>query len=46
MQAALERRDRAAGALRDAEDALATARESAGEAELAHRRAERTLADL
>jgi hypothetical protein len=43
---AQERRDRAAESLRDADDALAAARDRAEEAALAHRRAQQALEDL
>ncbi len=43
---AQERRDRAADSLREAEEALAAAREHADKAELAHQRAQQLLYDL
>jgi hypothetical protein len=46
LATAQERRDRAAGALHDAEEALATARERAEEGELAHQRAQQLLEGL
>lgn len=46
VDTAQERRDRAAGALRDADDALAAARERAEEAALTMRRAQQALDDL
>jgi hypothetical protein len=46
LRTAEERRDRAAGALREAEEGLAAARERAEEAELAHERAQQQLESL
>lgn len=46
VEVAEERRDRAAGALRDADAALAAARERAEEAALGHRRAQHALDDV